>query len=77
MQLYLFDMWGVLVTIQLVLMMLKKLKISKKSLRKEAAERSYECRYGFKLIMSAITHDMIICLDESGASEHTAYRKRG
>ena len=77
MQLHLFDMWGVLITIQLVSMMLKKLKISKKSLRKEAAERSYECRHGFKLAISAITHDMIVCLDESGANEHTAYRKRG
>ena len=56
---------------------LKRIKISKKSLRREASERLYECRDGFKLEMSGITHDMIICLDESAANEYTAYRKRG
>ena len=53
--------------------MLKKLKISKKSLRKEATERSYKCRYNFKLIISAITYDIIIYLDKSSTSEYTAY----
>ena len=77
MQLFLFDMWGVLVSTQLISKILKNMKISRKSLRREATERSYECRHGFKLAMSSITHDMIVCLDESGANEHTAYRKRG
>ena len=53
------------------------MKISKKSLRKEASERSYECRHGFKLLMSEYISEMLVCIDESAANEHTAYRKRG
>ena len=52
------------------------MKISKKSLRKEALERLYEYRDRFKLKISSITHDMIIYLDESIINKHTTYRKR-
>ena len=58
-------------------MQLKKMRISKKSLRKEAFERLYECRDGYKLQMSYYISDMLVCIDESAANEYTPYRKRG
>ena len=58
---------------QLVSKILKKIKISRKSLRREATERLYKYRYNFKLVISTITHDIIIYLDKSSANKHTAY----
>ena len=58
-------------------MQLKKMKISKKSLRKEASERSYALRDAYKLKVSHYTSEMLVCIDESAANEHTTYRKRG
>ena len=53
------------------------MKISKKSLYREALERLYKYYNRFKLEISGITYNIIICLDESTANKYTAYRKRG
>ena len=52
------------------------MKISKKSLYKEALERLYKYYDGFKLEINNIIYDIIIYLDESTTNKYIAYRKR-
>lgn len=77
MQYFLFDEFDIYTSPQTVSNTLKSMKISRKNLRREAAERSQLCRDDYMIAISRYTHDMLVYLDESAANEHTAQRKRG
>ena len=77
MQLHIFNTWDKLVTLPLISTQLKKIKISKKSLRKEASKRLYQLRDAYKLQISGYISKMLVCIDESAANKYTAYQKRG
>ena len=77
MEYYLFDDWGITVSQSTISKALKSMKINTKCLKREALERSQECRNMYFLDISQFTHDMLIYLDESAANEHTMHRKRG
>ena len=76
MQYYLFDEWNIFVNQSTVARTLRSMKINRKNLRREATERSQMCRDTYMLEVSKFTHDMLVFLDESAASEHTIWRKR-
>lgn len=57
--------------------MLKKEKISKKSLRILAKERSQDQRDDFVLKVSQYHHTQLIYIDESASNKHTVHRKKG
>lgn len=77
MQCFLFDELDIHVSLDTVSRTLRSMKISRKNLRRLAAERSQICRDDYMLAVSHFTHDMLVFLDESAANEHTAHRKRG
>ena len=77
MQYDLFDRFGLCVSQPTISKTLRAMKISRKSLRREASERSQICRDRYFLEVSNFTHDMLVFLDESAANEHTMWRKRG
>ena len=77
MQYDLFDGFDLLVSQSTISKTLHSMKISRKSLRREALERSQICRDAYFLEVSKFTHDMLVFLDESAANEHTMWRKRG
>ncbi len=52
------------------------MKINRKCLKREALERSQECRNLYFLDVSRFTHEMLVFLDESAANEHEMHRKR-
>jgi hypothetical protein len=74
---YLFDDWGITVALSTLSNALKAMKINRKCLKREALERSQECRNLYFLDVSQFTHEMLVFLDESAANEHTMHRKRG
>ncbi len=74
---YLFDDWGITVALSTLSNALKIMKINRKCLKREALERSQECRNLYFLDVSQFTHEMLVFLDESAANEHTMHRKRG
>ncbi len=74
---YLFDDWGIIVALSTLFNALKVMKINRKCLKREALERSQECRNLYFLDVSQFTHEMLVFLDESAANEHTMHRKRG
>jgi len=53
------------------------MKISRKNLRREAAERSQLCRDDYIISISRYTYKILIYLDESATNEYVAQRKRG
>ena len=53
------------------------MKISRKSLRRIASERSQLYRDTYFLAVSNYTHDQLVFMDESAANEYTMRRKRG
>ena len=77
MQYYLFDDWGVYCDVSTISRALKKHKISRKVIQREAAERSQICRDDYMLTMSKLQDHQLCFLDESAANEHTTYRKFG
>jgi len=74
---YVFDDWGITVALSTLFNALKAMKINRKCLKREALERSQECRNLYFLDVSQFTHEMLVFLDESAANEHTMHRKRG
>ncbi len=77
MQYYLFDDWNLTVSQATVSKVLKAMKINRKCLKREALERSQECRNMYFTEVSPFGHEMLVFLDESAANEHTMHRKRG
>lgn len=67
---YLFDDWGITVALSTLSNALKVLKIDRKYLKREALERSQECRELYGLDFSQFTHEMLVFLDE------TTHRRR-
>jgi len=51
---------------------LKSIKISRKNLRREAAERSQLYRDDYIIAISRYTYKMLVYLDESAANEYIA-----
>ena len=77
MQYNLFDLFGLIVDRSTISKTLRSMKISRKSLRRIASERSQLCRDMYFLEVSNYTHDQLVFMDESAANEHTMWRKRG
>ena len=73
---YLLDECGIAVDQSTVSRTLKRLKITQKSLRRIAAERSEALRLHWCYIRLRWTASQLIFLDESGANEYTCFRKR-
>lgn len=77
MQEYLLDECELAVDQSTISRTLKRMGISQKSLRREAAERDYDLRCDYMLSVSEFTANQLVYIDESAANEHTAFRKRG
>jgi transposase len=77
MQYELFDSFDLIVSQSTISKTLHAMKISRKSLRRVASERSQLCRDTYFLAVSDFTHDQLVFLDESAANEHIMWRKRG
>lgn len=77
MQLYLYDDWGVAVDRSTISRLLKSMGITRKMLKRIAAERDQDCRNGYRLQVSNYSADMLVYVDESAANEHTKDRKWG
>lgn len=75
MQYELFDQSDIRVSLPTISNTLHAMRISRKSLRREASERSQLCRDTYFLAVSQFTHNQLIFLDESAANGHTMWRK--
>ena len=77
MQDFLLDECAIAVDQSTISRTLKRLQITNKSLRREAAERCQDLRINFILVRAQFTASQLIFVDESAANEHTCLRKRG
>ena len=77
MQWFLLEELDIIVTQQAISITLKSMKISLKSLRKQAAERNEILRDLYMIKLTEFTAQQLVFVDESGANERTADRKRG
>jgi hypothetical protein len=69
MQKYIFDEFDVFADITVIERILKRLKISRKVMKKKTMKRSQICRNAYVLKISEYTSDMLMFLDESAANE--------
>jgi hypothetical protein len=66
---YLFDEFDVFVNITVISRILKRLKISRKVMKKKIMKRSQTCRNAYVLKINEYTSDMLMFLDESATNE--------
>lgn len=76
-QAFLLDAFDVDISVRSVSNLLSRLKITRKKLRVEAAQRSAELRTDWKYHLQFFTADQIICVDESGSDERDGDRTYG
>ena len=64
MQLYFYDDWGIVVNQSTVSRLLKSMDISRKILKRIAAERDQNCRNKYHFQMANYSADMLVYVDE-------------
>ncbi len=69
MQKYIFDEFDVFADITVIERILKRLKISRKVMKKKTMKRSQTCRNAYVLKMSEYINDMLMFLNENAANE--------
>ncbi len=72
---YLFDEFDVFVNTTVISRILKRLKISRKVMKKKTMKRSQTCRNAYVLKINKYTSDMLMFLDESAANEQIMNRR--
>jgi hypothetical protein len=75
MQKYIFDEFDVFADITVIERTLKRLKISRKMMKKKTMKRFQTCRNAYVLKISEYTSDMLMFLDESAANEQIMNRR--
>jgi hypothetical protein len=66
---YLFDEFDVFVNTTVISRILKRLKISRKVMKKKTMKRSQTCRNAYVLKINEYISDVLMFLDESAANE--------
>lgn len=74
---FLLDMFDVDVVQQTISHTLKRIKITRKKLKVEAAQRNQELRTHWQDNFQYFTADQIVCVDESGSDDKTGDRQYG
>ncbi len=72
---YLFDEFDVFVNTTIISRILKRLKISRKVMKKKTMKRSQTCRNAYVLKINEYISDMLMFLDESAANEQIMNRR--
>jgi len=65
MLLYFYDDWGIVVDRSTISRLLKSMGISRKMLKRIAAERNQDCRNGYQFQVANYSADMLVYVDES------------
>jgi transposase len=74
---FLFEVFGVQVSQPTISMVLKRIQVTRKKLKVEAAQRNQELRTQWRDDLQYFTADQIICVDESGSDDRTGDRQYG
>jgi transposase len=74
---FLFDVFGIQVSQPTISQVLRRIKITRKRLKVEAAQRNEELRTQWRDDLQQFTADQIVCVDESGSDDRTGDRQYG
>ena len=74
---FLLDAFDIDVCQQTISMALKRIKVTKKKLKVEAAQRNQELRSQWQYELQDFTAEQLVCMDESGSDNRTGDRQYG